>query len=299
MCGARAAPSARIAWTTARRCTSQPVQLLDRRIGRQAALHQVPHPLRAVAAGDPGLPRDPHHVQHAGDGAAARPAAGGLPPDRRLVLDLARPQRPLVPQPLEDVRAELRLAVPPGPVAAVARLVHPEAVDLEVLAEHVGRLVRPVLEQRAVRVRELLERALVERAVTGEQDEQVVAGDDRGRVELQAAQRADGVQQLGGRRPAARGRAVEALVADGEPADGLRRGAEQGLNSVGTDRRRRSGRRRCPPRTTRTRSTARCRAACPVVSARTESTIGVTGWCSAIHCSPAGIDSAGTNADDT
>ena len=51
-------------------------------------------------------------------------------PDVGPVVDLARPQRALVPQPLEDVRAELRLAVPPGPVAAVARLVHPEAVDL-------------------------------------------------------------------------------------------------------------------------------------------------------------------------
>ena len=117
------------------------------------------------------------------------------------ILDVAGAQRPVVGEPLEDVRAELVLGLPPGghPRAPAARRPHQVAVDRQVLAEHVGRLVRPVLEQRALLVGELLELALVERAVAREQHEQVVARDDRRRVELQAAQRADGVEQGLGR----------------------------------------------------------------------------------------------------
>ena len=70
-------------------------QLLLRRVRREHALHQVPHALGALAAADADLPAHPHQVQHAGDVARVRPAAG-LPRDVRAVLDVARAQRALL-----------------------------------------------------------------------------------------------------------------------------------------------------------------------------------------------------------
>jgi hypothetical protein len=80
--------------------------------------------------------------------------------------------------------------------------------------------VRPVLEQGPVLVGELLEQRGIERAEAAEDDQQVVARDDAGGVELQAAQRAADVEDRLPVRPAARGGAVEPLRADGESAGG-------------------------------------------------------------------------------
>ena len=233
-------------------------QLLARGGGRQAARHQVPHALGALAAADADVPAHPHQVEHAGDVAGVRPSAG-LPADLGAVLDVTRAQRALPVQTLEDVGAEVGLGVPPvvllgAPGAALGRL-HRVAVDREVLAEHIGGLVRPVLEERALAVGELLEQRLVEGAVAAEEDQQVVAGDDRGRVQLQAAQGPDGVEQVLGARLGAGRRPGEPLVADRQPADGGRIDLEHPPQASGgrTGRRRRGGRSRSPRRTTRWR----------------------------------------------
>src|SRR3954454_1443348 len=208
-------------------------ELLARRVGRQAALHQVPHALGAVAARDPDLPAHPHDVQQPRGVAAVRPAAGALPRLRREILDVARPQRAVVAQALEDVRAEVRLLlVPrgqlarPGADSRPRERAHLVAVDRQVVAEHVGGLVRPVLEQRALLVGELGEARLVERAVAGEEHEQVRAGDHGGRVQLQATQRPRGLQQRLRIGALARERALQPLVANRQAAHGGGRDAE-------------------------------------------------------------------------
>ena len=155
--------------------------------------------------------------------------AGRLPRDRRAVLDVARAQRALLGEPLEDVRAKRRLAVPPrvqpGPPRAAARRAHRVAVDRQVLAEHVGRLVRPVLEQRALAVGELLEARLVEGAVAA-RTARAGASARRPRSGRVAGSAGRARCRAGPARSACpRGsRPREPLVADREPADRRRAG---------------------------------------------------------------------------
>ena len=203
--------------------------LVAARPGAHAAREQVPDALGAVAAADAGEPAHPHQVEHAVDVGAVRPAVArdATRSCARSSISRAR-SGPSFSRRSRMWARNSGLVVPPGvllgaPGAALGRL-HREAVDREVLAEHVARLVRPVLEQRALLVGELVEQRLVERAVAAEEHEQVVAGDDRGRVELQAAQGLDGVEQ------------VSACPAC--PAGPARRGAGCGSRAGGWRRRR-------------------------------------------------------------
>ena len=225
MCGARATPSDRSASSAARRVTSASSGCVGRRVRREAALHQVPQPLAALARSDADGATHPHELEHARDVALLVPA-GGQPRRDRAVLELAHRQRAVGAQAVDDVRAEVGVEVPPllhppVPGAVAARPGgHLPAVQREILGEHERRLVRPVLEQLAVVVRELLQQADVERAEAAEQHEQVRAGDGARGIELQAAQRTADVEDLLAARTAPRRRAVEALRGHGEPPRG-------------------------------------------------------------------------------
>lgn len=59
-----------------------------------------------------------------------------------------------------------------------------------------GRLVRPVLEQTALVPQQAVDELGIERTQPAEENQQVVAGDDRGGVELQTADRPDEVNDV-------------------------------------------------------------------------------------------------------
>ena len=117
--------------------------------------------------------------------------------------------------------------------ARVAPRPHQVPVQRQVLAQHERCLVCPVLEQglgprrRAARA----ERG-VERPQAAEDDEQVVARDHIGGIELQTAQGTADVEDRFTVRPASRRRAFEALRADREPACGGDGQAEHGRATI-------------------------------------------------------------------
>ena len=169
---------------------------------------------------------------------------------------------------------------------------HQVAMDRQVLREHEAGLVRPVLEQVALAVGDLLEQRLVERAVAGEEHQQVVAGDDRGRVQLQAAQGARRLEQVLRGRLGPGQRAREPLVADREPSDrgGCRSQHRRDVtNGVGRDRPRRCGRSTMPAAHQASARIQSLPTGVSSISARSVSAIGVTGWFSATQARPSGI----------
>ncbi len=221
MCGTRAAPSAAIASRAARRVSSASAGGSGTAVpaGRQRSIrsHSRCPPTRAP---DADLPAHPHEVEHPRGVALVRPARRSPRLDRQ-VLDVARRQRAVGAQAVEDVRAERRVHLPPLHRARVARVAaHLPRVQRQVLGQDQRRLVRPELEQRTVAVDEPLEHGDVERPEPAEHDEQVRARHDARRVELQAAQRAaDGGDRRGVGAPA-RARPGEPLVGQREAADG-------------------------------------------------------------------------------
>jgi inner membrane protein YidH len=142
------------------------------------------------------------------------------------ILEVANAQRTVGAQPGEDVRAELAVDVPPRADALDQRAVAPRppahlpSVQRQVLGEHERGLVREVLEQLAIAIREALEQGGIERPEAAEEHEQVRARDHARRVELQTPQRAAGVEDRGAVGPAPRPRPGEALGAQREPPDG-------------------------------------------------------------------------------
>ena len=141
MCGARATPSDRSASSAARRVTSVSSGWSVGASGRQAAFHQVPQPLTALARSDADRAAHPHQLEHSGDVALVVPAAG-QPRRDCLVLELAHRQRAVGAQAVDDVRAEVAVEVPPllhpsVPDAVAARPGgHLPAVQREILGEH-------------------------------------------------------------------------------------------------------------------------------------------------------------------
>ena len=111
----------------------------------------------------PTCPRDPHQVEHAGDVAARSSSRRRLPRDAwrgpRCRARAAGPPRSAARGCARGTRASPSHQRPSACASAALAARIAIAVDRQVLAEHVGRLVRPVLEQRALLVRELLEDA--------------------------------------------------------------------------------------------------------------------------------------------
>jgi len=88
------------------------------------------------------------------------------------------------------------------------------------------RLVRPVVEEGALLVGEQVEGGRIDGSEPRAQDEQVRAGHRGGRIELQAAERLRGREDLrGGRRPG-RHRAGQPLRLDRESSRGANRDVE-------------------------------------------------------------------------
>jgi len=162
----------------------------------------------------------PQRVEHPLHVPAVGPAGGG-PAHRGAVLDGAAGQRPGVPQPGQDVAAEVLVRLEPASHPRVLGhpvLPHHHPVNRVILGQHDRGGVGPVLEQPALPPQQRVEVGPVERAQPAPQDEQVAARHHVDRVELQYPQAAQHLPQPVEPRRGLRGSGTgQVLAPDGQP----------------------------------------------------------------------------------
>ena len=145
-----------------------------------------------------------------------------MPAGLRLVLEVARHERPARGQLIDDVPAQRIVFEQPGagtlrPIAVAGQIAaHERAVNRIIFGQHDRGGVRPVLEQRALVEQQVVQVGQRVGANPAEHDELVAARHRADRVELQAADLPDDVEHPRGISRAAL--VVQPLAANRQPS---------------------------------------------------------------------------------